>query len=56
MDVNKTYDHFAMYTNTELLCYTVETSIMSYVNSISIKKCDMCVCSFLSNSLLPHGM
>ena len=58
MYVNKTYDHFVIYTNTELLCCTLETSIMSHVNSISIKKCDMyvCVCSFVSNSLLSHGM
>lgn len=45
IDVNKTYDHFVIYTNTELLCCTLEASIMSYVNSTSIKKCDMYVCA-----------
>ena len=45
MDANKTYDYFVIYTNTELLCCTLEASIMSYVNSTSIKKCDMYVCA-----------
>ena len=56
MYVNKTYDHFVIYTNTELLYCTLETSIMSHVNSISIKKCDMYVCAHLCPTLLPHGM
>ena len=39
MDVNKIYDddHFAIYTNIESLYCTLDTNIMLYVNSISIK-------------------
>ena len=39
IDVNQTYcDHFAMYTNNELLCKTLGTIIMLYVNYTSVRK------------------
>lgn len=38
-DGNQTYygDHFVVHTNTKLLCYTPETSIMLYTNFTLIK-------------------
>ena len=40
IDVNWTYcgNHFTIYTNIELLCYTPETNIMLYGSYTSIKK------------------
>lgn len=40
MDANQTYygDHFAIHTNTKLICGTFDTNTMLYVNHTSIKK------------------